>query len=334
MTVLAARAPGKINLCLFLGPVRPDGRHELVSVVQSVSQADELVLEPVRGGRSATGSNPAVDRAPAASSAPRGARAAAPADVVECPGVEGPNLAALALASFRARTGWDAPPQRLHIVKRVPVAGGMGGGSADAAATLRLAAAAAGVEDEPLLMELATSLGADVPAQIRPGRALVEGAGERVRRLPDAERAAILIVPSPERLSTAAVYAEADRLGLPRDPQGLARARSAVESSLTQRDGLPPELLVNELEPAARALCPPIGETLQAVRDLGADVAMVSGSGPTVLGLFEGPEGADVARTAALALAGRHPGTVAVTPVSGEFGRPSPPPLDVAPAPA
>ncbi|HEV3227898.1 MAG TPA: hypothetical protein VGY97_00375, partial [Solirubrobacteraceae bacterium] len=191
-----------------------------------------------------------------------------------------------------------------------------------------------GVEDEPLLMELATSLGADVPAQIRPGRALVEGAGERVRRLPDAERAAILIVPSPERLSTAAVYAEADRLGLPRDPQGLARARSAVESNLTQRDGLPPELLVNELEPAARALCPPIGEALRAVRDVGAHIAMVSGSGPTVLGLFEGPGGADAARTAALVLAGRHPGTVAVTPVGGEFGRPSPPPLKGIPTPA
>ena len=114
------RAPGKVNLSLFVGAPREDGLHPLVSVVQAVSLADELTMEP------------------------------AAADEVVCPGVDGPNLAARALAAFRAATGWDAP-QRITIAKRIPVAAGMGGGSADAAATLRLAARAAGGTDEALL---------------------------------------------------------------------------------------------------------------------------------------------------------------------------------------
>jgi 4-diphosphocytidyl-2-C-methyl-D-erythritol kinase len=310
MSPLAARAPGKVNLCLFLGPVRADGRHELVSVVQSVSLADELVIEPAPPGTAA--------------------------DVVECPGVEGPNLAAAALSAFRARTGWDAPAQRLRITKRVPVAAGMGGGSGDAAAALRLAAALAGLEDEPLLLELATSLGADVPAQIRPGRVLAQGAGERVRRLPEpgtaggsesgsggsSEPGGIVIVPNPRQLSTAAVFAEADRLGLGRDAAGLAEAAAAVESGLRPDGTLARELLVNELEPAARSLCPELGGVLEAVQAAGADVAMVSGSGPTVAGFFFGPDGPAAAREAATRLAGRWPGSLAVTPVGEEFGRP------------
>ena len=91
---------------------REDGLHPLVSVVQALSLADELTLEPAAGD----------------------------ADEVVCPGVEGPNLAARALQLFREATGWDGPPQRLTIEKRIPVAAGMGGGSSDAAAALRLAA--------------------------------------------------------------------------------------------------------------------------------------------------------------------------------------------------
>ena len=105
-------APAKINLCLYVGPLRSDGYHELVSVMQAIDLADELEL---------TDSD-------------------ATADDVRCPDVEGPNLAASALAAFREHTGWDGPPQLLQIEKRIPVAAGLGGGSADAAATLRLLA--------------------------------------------------------------------------------------------------------------------------------------------------------------------------------------------------
>jgi 4-diphosphocytidyl-2-C-methyl-D-erythritol kinase len=286
------RAPGKINLCLFLGPTRPsDGRHELVSVMQSLTLADDLALSTGGG----------------------------PADEVVCPGVEGPNLAAHALAAYREATGYDGPPVRVEIAKRVPVAAGMGGGSGDAAAALRLIANhATGDLDEPLLMILATRLGADVPAQVRPGRALATGAGEHVRLLPDGLPFGALVLPGTRELSTAAVYAEADRQRLPRDAADLAARLAEVTDALERHRDLPPHLLVNDLQPAALALAPEIGEALQQARDAGADVAMVSGSGPTVLGLFLGPHGERRAEAAArFKLDGRVPTPLTATPEPG-----------------
>jgi len=288
------RAPAKINLCLFLGPVRPsDGRHELVSVMQSLSLADVLTLRPAGPG--------------------------AAGDEVVCPGVEGPNLAGAALAAFRAATGWDAPPQRLEIVKRVPVAAGMGGGSGDAAAALRLAARASGrPADEALLLELAAGLGADVPAQVRPGRALATGAGERVERLGDGAPFGVLVLPGRRPLSTAAVYAEADRLGLPRDAADLEARLAEVRTAIDRHGDLPPHLCVNDLERAALALAPEIAGALDEARGAGADVVMVSGSGPTVLGLFLGPHGLRRARAAATyTLDGRDPAPLVAAPEPG-----------------
>jgi 4-diphosphocytidyl-2-C-methyl-D-erythritol kinase len=184
MSVHRALAPAKVNLGLFLGPVRvSDGRHELVTVMQSISLADELTLEP----------------------APEGSGR----DEIVCPGVRGDpdeNLAAAALRLFRASTGWDAPPLRLSIVKRIPVAAGLAGGSADAAATLRLAGLASGLGDQPLLHTLAGQLGADVPAQVRPGRWLASGAGELLEELPPPRAPfGLLVLPLAAELSTAAV---------------------------------------------------------------------------------------------------------------------------------
>jgi 4-diphosphocytidyl-2-C-methyl-D-erythritol kinase len=267
---LVERAPGKVNLSLFVGAPRADGLHPLVSVVQAVTLADELRMEP------------------------------AAADEVVCPGVAGPNLAATALAAFRAATGWDGPPQRITIAKRIPVAAGMGGGSADAAATLRLAARAAGGAPEPLLHELAVALGADVPALLTPGRVLMTGAGEDVERLPDPEPFGLVLVPSGEALSTPAVYRGFDDLGAARTPAGLDALAAAA------RAGEPPPP-VNDLQDAARRLCPGIDPVLEAVRAAGASVAMVSGSGPTVFGLFD-----DIA--AARAAAAQIPGSLPVEP--------------------
>jgi 4-diphosphocytidyl-2-C-methyl-D-erythritol kinase len=286
------RAPGKINLCLFLGPTRPaDGRHELVSVMQSLTLADDLALRAADG----------------------------PADEVVCPGVAGPNLAAKALAAYRQATGYDGPPVRIDITKRVPVAAGMGGGSGDAAAALRLIANhATGAVDEPLLLELATALGADVPAQVRPGRALATGAGEHVRLLPDGLPFGALVLPGGRELSTAAVYAEADRQGLARAPEDLAARLAEVSEALQRHRDLPPHLLVNDLQPAALALAPEIAGALQQARDAGADVAMVSGSGPTVLGLFLGPHGMRRAEAAArFKLDGRTPTPLTAAPEPG-----------------
>jgi 4-diphosphocytidyl-2-C-methyl-D-erythritol kinase len=286
------RAPGKINLCLFLGPTRPgDGRHELVSVMQSLTLADDLALRDADG----------------------------PSDEVVCPGVEGPNLAARALAAYREATGYDGPPVRIDITKRVPVAAGMGGGSGDAAAALRLIARrATGVIDEPLLMRLATRLGADVPAQVRPGRALATGAGEHVRLLPDGLPFGVLVLPGTRELSTAAVYAEADRQRLARTPDDLAARLAEVTEALARHRDLPPHLLVNDLQPAALALAPEIGAALDQARDAGADVVMVSGSGPTVLGLFLGPHGTRRAEAAArFKLDGRQPTPLTAAPEPG-----------------
>jgi 4-diphosphocytidyl-2-C-methyl-D-erythritol kinase len=274
-------APAKVNLCLFLGPTRADGRHELVSVMQPLAWGDDVTVDD------------------------------AAADEVICAGVEGPNLAADALRAFRAAAG--GPAVRLTIDKRIPVAAGLAGGSADAGAALRLAARRAGVADEPLLLRLAERLGADVPAQVRPGRVLATGAGERLERLGPAPAFGVLVLPSAERLSTADVFREADRQGLPRDADALAERLAAVRPGLDDGPfGLAADLLVNDLEPAARALCPSIGDALVAAREAGADVAMVSGSGPTVVGLFADPA---AARAAAEGLAGRRPAVVATEPL-------------------
>jgi 4-diphosphocytidyl-2-C-methyl-D-erythritol kinase len=302
-----ALAPAKVNLGLFVGPVRErDGRHELVSVMQSISLADELTLE----------------RAPAGSER----------DEVVCPAVPVPgeqNLAAAALRAFRASTGWQAPPLRLSIIKRIPVAAGLGGGSADAAAALRLARHASGLGDEQLLRTLAAELGADVPAQVSPGRWLASGAGERLQELaPPRSPFGVLVLALEAALSTAAVYAEADRLAQLRTHATLEQRRLELSAALAHGAALPAatELLHNDLQRAAVALCPQIADSLALAREAGAELALVSGSGPTVLGLFptvgRSPgSGLTLAQAAAASLANRTPAAICATPVDGAFAR-------------
>jgi 4-diphosphocytidyl-2-C-methyl-D-erythritol kinase len=302
-----ALAPAKINLGLFVGPVRDsDGRHELVSVMQSISLADELTLEMAGAGSER--------------------------DEVLCPGVPGDpneNLAAAALRAFRASTGWQAPPLRLSIVKRIPVAAGLGGGSADAAAALRLARHASGLGDEQLLRALAGELGADVPAQVSPGRWLAGGAGERVQELtPARSRFGVLVLAAEVALSTADVYREADRLGQTRTEIELRTREAELYSALEHGAPLPAatELLHNDLQRAAVSLCPQITTALEQARRAGAEPALVSGSGPTVIGLFphsgRSPEGGLVlARAAAESLSGRVPAPICAVPVDAGFAR-------------
>jgi 4-diphosphocytidyl-2-C-methyl-D-erythritol kinase len=245
-------APAKLNLCLYLGRRRGDGLHELCSLFEPLALADLIEVSE------------------------------ADADEVVCAGVEGENLAAAALAALR-EAGWESPPLRIEIQKRVPVAAGLGGGSADAAAVLGLAAGAVG--DLP---RIAAALGADVPSQLRPALALVRGAGESVAPLPEPAPHAALLLPDGGGLSTADVFAEADRLGLGREPAELdelalrlRRVAGAGASPLSY-----PELLVNDLEAPARSLRPAIGTALEELRGAGAAVALLSGSGPTAVGLF------------------------------------------------
>jgi 4-diphosphocytidyl-2-C-methyl-D-erythritol kinase len=292
---LLARAPAKVNLCLLLGGVRADDRHELATVFESLSLCDELeLLDGVAG------------------------------DEVVCPGIEGPNLVRAALEGLRS-AGWDALPVRIEVRKRIPVAAGMGGGSADAAAALRLASAISPVSAETV-RSVAAALGADVPSQLAPGVSIGSGAGELVEPVPALAPHAFVILPLPFGLSTADVYREADRLGLRRSSGELGSALDALRASLRGGSGsLPADLAgVNDLETAALSLRPEIGGALTDTRAAGADGVFVSGSGPTVVGRFDGPDGPERAQAAAAQLVGRYPGACVAEPVDERFGQPSP----------
>lgn len=266
---LTTTAPAKINVCLFLGPVRDDGRHELVTVMQSISLADRVAISSLPEGErdEMAGSGAAIED----------------------------NLALAAVRLLRERTEQEVGPVRVEIDKRIPVAAGLAGGSSDAAATLRMLARAYEIDDAELLHAVAAELGADVPAQLRPGRTLATGAGEVVQRVPGVAPYTLLVVPDIEGLATADVYKEADRLGLPRDSGGLAEA---LEDARAAMPDLPDALCINELAPAAISLRPHLEGRLIKLRESGADVAMVSGSGPTTLGLFREAEAARAAASA------------------------------------
>jgi 4-diphosphocytidyl-2-C-methyl-D-erythritol kinase len=262
----AERAYAKLNLVLHVGAPRSDGLHPLCSIFASIDLADEVEVTP------------------------------AAEDDVWCPGVDGPNLAASAVEAFRHRLP-ELPPLAVRIEKRIPLAAGLGGGSADAAAVLRAANRIAG---EPLgaaeLRELAARLGSDVPSQVQPRHAIVQGTGEVVEpiELPALEA---VLVPQAEGLSTPDVYAQLDRMGTWRERLDPGRLREIAAS------GDLPRSLENDLEPAALALRPELAEVLETLRAAGAAGALVSGSGPTCFGLF--PD-----RAAAEAAAARVPGAI------------------------
>ena len=248
------RAPAKVNLVLQVGDVRDDGLHELCSLFASLDLADELTVAP-RGGER---------------------------DRVVCAGVEGPNLATRAIAELRAEVGSAVPALDVTIDKRIPVAAGLGGGSADAAAVLRAANRIAGGQlDADALRAIGARIGADVPSQIDPRHALVTGAGEHVEpiALPPI---ALVLVPQADGLSTADVYREADRIGATRERLGPARLRDLAGRPLTDLAAA----LENDLEAAALSLRPELAEVLQELRAAGALAARITGSGPTAFGVF------------------------------------------------
>jgi 4-diphosphocytidyl-2-C-methyl-D-erythritol kinase len=253
-------APAKVNLVLHVGPRRADGLHDLCSLFASLDLADGVTVEPAK------------------------------ADDVVCRGVSGPNLAQAALEAFRAATAGldpaiDLPPLRITIDKRIPVAAGLGGGSADAAAVLRAANAIAGRPlDAEALRAIGLRLGADVPSQVEPRHALVTGAGEGVEPV-ELPEMALLLVPSREGLSTKDVYDEADRLPSTRahlDPAAVRKLAEAPLATLARA-------MENDLEAAALSLRPELARTLAKLEEAGALAARISGSGPTAFGVFTSP---------------------------------------------
>jgi len=257
--VISERAPAKVNLLLHVGPRRDDGLHELCSLFATIDLADAVTVEE------------------------------AAADEVVCEGVAGPNLALAAVERFRTVAAPALPPLRVAIDKRIPVAAGLGGGSADAAAVLRAANELAGRPlDASGLRALGAAVGADVPSQIEPRHALVTGAGEVVEPV-ELPPMTLLLVPDADGLATGDVYAHADALGTTRPQLDPDHVRDLAARPLYELAAV----LENDLEPAAVSLRPQLGARIAALRQAGALNARVTGSGPTVFGVFHEGEAPD-----------------------------------------
>lgn len=249
-------AYAKVNLVLRVGPPRPDGMHPLCSLFAALDLADELTVTAAEGD----------------------------VDELVCSGVDGDNLAGAAVAAFRtAVPDAELPPLRIDIHKRIPIAAGLAGGSADAAAVLRAANALSG---SPLsadeLRRIALGLGSDVPSQVEPAHAIVAGVGERVERV-DLPPMTLVLVPQLDGLSTAAVYGELDRLGDHSSDFDSAPLRAWAASSLADLAGG----VANDLQPAALSLRPDLSEPIETLFEAGALAAQVTGSGPTTFGVFD-----------------------------------------------
>ncbi len=246
------KAPAKLNLCLYLGPLREDGLHELTSIFEPLDLCDILTVTE-------------SDR-----------------DRVKAPFVPGENIVAKTLRLLRSE-GWEEGPFRVEIEKRIPVAAGLGGGSADAAAILRLAVEA--VED---LTGIALMLGADVPSQLNPKPLLVEGVGQKLTTLPRPAEHWVVLLPFSEGLPTRIVFEEADRLGLGRTQEEIDEISGRLWAVATNAVSplAYPALLVNDLEPAALSLKPEIGAAKERMDAAGAGFTGMTGTGPTVFGIF------------------------------------------------
>jgi 4-diphosphocytidyl-2-C-methyl-D-erythritol kinase len=243
-------AAAKINLALVVGPRREDGFHEVATVLQRIDVCDRLELER--------------------------------ADALAVEGFDD-TIVGSALRRLADEAGVE-PAWHARITKEIPVAAGLGGGSADAAAALRLANAAL---PEPLsperLASVASSVGADVPFFLAPGPKLAEGAGGRLTPLdlPQDYWALIVVPRRLEKHSTGAVYERFDELGGgPGFDERRVRLLDALAGVRSPADlaALPP----NDLAEASGA--PPLAVDLRAA---GAFRADVSGAGPAVYGLFE-----------------------------------------------
>lgn len=262
------RVPAKINLALHVGRLRRDGYHDLATVFHAVSLYDDL--------------------------------SAAPADdiVVEVRGVTGgvplgtDNLAVRA-ARLLARRRGVSRGARLRITKRIPVAGGMAGGSADAAAALVACDALwrTGLSRDEL-RDVASELGSDVPFALLGGTALGTGRGEQLTPALARGEYHWVLACSDRGMSTHTVFAEADRLRKGR-PIPETRVAAAMMQVLRTGDAEAlGSLLVNDLQPAAVRLRPDLERTLEVGRGEGALGAVVSGSGPTVVFLVADSEAA------------------------------------------
>ena len=269
---VTVRAPAKINLHLGVGRPRNDGYHPLDTVFQAVGLFDDVRASDGEG---------TVSVEPAAY-LPVGVLADLGDDQAD-------NIVthAARLLAATAEPGIELPPVDLLVEKRIPVAGGMAGGSADAAATLvaldRLWELRT---SDDVLLDLGAQLGSDVPFSLVGGTAHGSGRGERLQPLPDGHTWWWVVVPAHDGLATPAVYRRFDEM-FPDAPESPASSH-AVTSALSSR--VPDRLaaaLHNDLEAAALDLRPELGDLIARGEAQGALRGMVSGSGPTVVFLCE-----------------------------------------------
>lgn len=305
-SAVRVRVPAKVNLFLSVRGLRPDGYHEMVTVLQTVDLHDELTctLHGSPWARAHPAARQLMDLVLSTDAGP------------EVP-VDGSNLVLRAAAALLQRLGIavgdrDAPAAarpctRLHLRKGIPVAAGMAGGSADAAATLvaldRLWEVGL---DRDVLTELAAGLGADVPFCLHGGTALATGTGtDTVRVLARGEFSWVVCEARGPGLSTPDVFAAHDVLdaaGNARGQHDPAEPDLVLQALRTGDVELLAEGLHNDLQAAAVSLRPELADGLEALRGAGAVAALVSGSGPTLLGLARDPEHA---RAVAEGLEGR-----------------------------
>lgn len=257
---VTVRVPAKVNLQLSVGPLREDGYHELANVFHAVSLFDEVTATP----------------------APR-LKVTVEGDSIGGVPTGLDNLAARAAAQLADQID-ESPNVWLHIKKAIPVAGGMAGGSADAAAALLACTRLWEIEIErDDLIDQAVKLGSDVPFALVGGTAVGLGRGDRLTSALTRGRFHWVFVCADGGLSTPEVYAECDRLRAARGqratpPQVSGALMSALATGDVEALG---DALTNDLQPAALSLRPSLRRTLTAGRELGALGALVSGSGPT-----------------------------------------------------
>lgn len=268
------RAPGKINIAFDVGDAQPDGYHDVASVYQAVSAYEDVWAQVADDFTLAVTGDLDVSGVP----------------------LDESNLAVRAARRVAERLGWRGGIH-LDIHKGVPVAGGMGGGSADAAAALVAVNELLGGGLTTFeLQELAAPLGADVPFAVLGGTAIGTGRGDELAPALARGRFDWVLVTSADGLSTPAVYRELDRLRALPDiapAHGVPAADPVVMQAL--RAGDPAALAVavhNDLQEAAVSLRPSLAATLRGGHRAGALAGLVSGSGPTVAFLAADERGA------------------------------------------
>jgi 4-diphosphocytidyl-2-C-methyl-D-erythritol kinase len=321
VTAVTVRVPAKVNLQLAVGPVRPDGFHELVTVFHAISLYDEVTV-------SETGQRRVTVTGEGAASVPDGdgnLAVQAVAALARAAGVP-PRQVPRVVSEQSGTPAAAGPGVAIEIRKRIPVAAGLAGGSADAAAALVACNELwrTGLSQQKLA-EVAAGIGSDVAFALVGGTAVGQGRGERLTPALATGQYHWVLAFATGGLSTDDVYRTCDRI---RDARDIIAAPPRLNTELMSalRSGDPAEvgpLLGNELQPAAVSLRPELRRTLAVGREYGALGAIVSGSGPTcaflvadahrAVDLVVALTGAGVCRSAVRAV-GPAQGAVVVSP--------------------